>query len=152
YGIDVPPGATQIGATLDGTESSATDLDLYLFDCTAGECVLRDFGNGASSSERVGVNNPAGGKWKVVVDPFHTSGSAAFQYKDYFLHPAFGMVVSSGAPRLVPPGASVAEQISIKVSAAPLGPRQLEALVFVTSEPGPNTDRQKTADSLELYY
>jgi hypothetical protein len=69
YDLDVKPGTKNLLGTIHNVSQMGADLDLYLFDCTTGECVLKDFSQRDNSDERVGVQEPAPGKWKVVVDP-----------------------------------------------------------------------------------
>ena len=153
YEIDVPPGATRVGAMLTANEYSGADLDLYLFDCTGTQCVLRDFSTGNGSSEQVAVDSPAAGKWKTVIDPFTaaTMGST-YQYKDYFLHPVFGRVVPQSGDRQVAPNAVIEQAFTLNLTAIPIGDRYLEAIVFVTSSTGQNTEPRKRSDQHDLYY
>jgi hypothetical protein len=159
YDIDVAPGATRVGATLTANDNSSADLDLYLFDCTGAQCVLRDFSTGDGSFEQVAVDAPAAGKWKVVVDPFSAPNSGImYQYKDYFLHPAVGQLAAhdqltaGDSQRRVEPGAVITQPVSLNIKAMPVGERYLEAIVFVTSGLGPNSDTTKAPDQLEPYY
>ena len=151
YEIDVPAGATRVGATVASNENA--DLDLYLFDCTGGHCVLRDFSTGNVSSEQVAVDSPAAGKWKVVVDPFTAPTTPNnYHYKDYFLHPAFGRLEPQGGERQMAQGAVVEQRVTLNIKAIPVGGRYLEAMVLVTSDLTGNTDDQKRSDQPDLYY
>jgi hypothetical protein len=153
FEIHVVPGATRVGASVDGGRGSTADVDLYLFDCTAGECSLRDFSTGIGSSEQVSVNSPAAGKWKVLVDPFRTRDRfTSFQYKDYLLHHAFGRMVTQNNPTPAPHRATVTQRVNVKIGSVPVGPRSLEAMFLVISRPGPNTDSQKRSDTYDLYF
>ncbi|HJT65104.1 MAG TPA: S8 family serine peptidase [Pyrinomonadaceae bacterium] len=150
YEIEVAPGAARVGATL-GTDENA-DLDLYLFDCTGAQCVLRDFANGNGANEQVAVDSPAAGKWKVVIDPFAVPDrGAACQYKDYFLHPALGRLEAADGPKEIDSGALVTQPVTLNVKAIPILERYLEAILFVTSELPVDTSAQKN-DQSELYY
>jgi hypothetical protein len=150
YEIEVAPGAARVGATL-GTDENA-DLDLYLFDCTGAQCVLRDFANGNGANEQVAVDSPAAGKWKVVIDPFAVPDrGAACQYKDYFLHPALGRLEAADGPKEIDSGALVTQPVTLNVKAIPIRERYLEAILFVTSELPVDTSAQKN-DQSELYY
>lgn len=72
YDLDVKPGTKHLVSAIDNVSQSAADLDLYLFDCTTGQCVLRDFSQRDNSEERVEVQEPSAGKWKIIVDPVRT--------------------------------------------------------------------------------
>jgi hypothetical protein len=151
YDIDIPPDASRVGAALTTGANAVADLDLYLFDCTGAQCALRDFATGNDADAPVGVDSPAPGKWKVVIDPFRVPDQGVtYQYKDYFLHEAFGQIETNG-PRAVEPREVVTQPVTVNIKALPLGERYLEAMLFVTSEPATNTPAQKSEQS-ELYY
>jgi len=152
YEMDVAPGAPRVGASLTADANTRADLDLYLFDCSGVQCVLRDFAVGDNSDAEVAVDSPTPGKWKIVIDPFLVPDQGVtYHYKDYFLHPAFGRVDSQEAKREVGPGAFVTQPFTLDVKAVPIGERYLEAMLFVTTELPIDTSAQK-ADQPELYY
>lgn len=72
YDLDIKPGTKNLVSAIDKISHAGADVDLYLFDCTTGECVLRDFSQGDNSYERVEVQQPSPGKWKFVIDPVRT--------------------------------------------------------------------------------
>lgn len=153
YEIDVAPGAATVGATLTANENDRADLDLYLFDCTSAQCMLRDFSTGNGSNGQVAVDSPAAGKWKVVIDAFlGPAQGVTYQYKDYFLHRAFGQIETLDGPREIEPGAVVTQAVTVNVSAIPAGERRFEAMVFVSNEPAPGIATQRSADLSDLYY
>jgi hypothetical protein len=153
FEIDVAPGATRVGACIDAAEGASGDVDLYLFDCTAGECTLRDFSTRTGSSEQVAIDSPAAGKWKVIVNPFKAPGSRnSVHYKDYLLHPAFGHIQVTNDRKPIPHQTVVTQPIVLKIGSVPVGPRSLEAMLLVISRPGPNIDTQKRPDTDDVYF
>ncbi|HEU4797034.1 MAG TPA: PPC domain-containing protein, partial [Pyrinomonadaceae bacterium] len=153
FELDVVPGSTRVGASVDAQDGGSSDVDLYLFDCSTGECILRDFSAGSGSSERVAIDSPAPGKWKVIVDRFNAGDRRnSFQYKDYVTHPAFGRIEVQNDAQPIAHGAVVTQPINLKIGAVPVGPRSLEAMLLVVSRTGPNTDTQKKTDTYDLYY
>lgn len=153
FDIDVVPGTSRVGASVENTRGVAADVDLYLFDCTAQECTLRDFATGTEGSEDVAVDSPAAGKWKVVIDLFSASDRRnPVQYKDYLLHSAYGRVDVRNDLKPVLSGATVTRPLSVKIGAVPVGPRSLEAMLLVIARPGPNTGAQQKSDTLAPYY
>ncbi len=95
FDIDVPPGSTNLLVRVSRPADAGADLDVYVFDCTGK--------NGCSRSPRtdsdplgdevVTVNNPAAGKWRVVVDaPTVPSQTTTYDYLDVVLNPSFGGV------------------------------------------------------------
>ncbi|MGH7712360.1 MAG: hypothetical protein ACREOG_13810, partial [Gemmatimonadaceae bacterium] len=100
YEIDVPAGSPTLLARVRGPASSSADLDLYLFDCSGEECVASRADGDALGDEAVLVQNPAAGKWKVVVDAFRADSSGTwFEYEDVVLNPAFGSVAVTDQPK-----------------------------------------------------
>lgn len=153
FEIDVAPGATRVGATVEQRDVVSGDVDLYLFDCTAGECKLRDFSAGAGSSEKVAVDSPAAGKWKVIIDPFRNCDRRhGFYYKDHLLHPVFGRIEVQNQRKPIPHNAVITLPMNLKIDAVPVGPRHLEAILQVISRPGPNSDTQDRAGGFDVYY
>jgi len=152
YVIDVPKGAARVGASLALKNNSDTDLDLYLFDCTGSQCVLRDFATGNGSVEQVVVNAPAAGLWKVVIDPFRVApGRNTYIYKDYFLDPSLGQVEVTNGPRKTASGNSTTQFVNLNVNGNS-GERQLEAMIEVTNEPAADKSTQATSDQADAYY
>ncbi|HEU4766280.1 MAG TPA: hypothetical protein VFS77_02870, partial [Pyrinomonadaceae bacterium] len=72
YDLDVKTGTKNLVSVIDKVSHAGADIDLYLFDCTKGECVLKDFSQRDNSDERVEVQKPSPGKWKFVIDPVRT--------------------------------------------------------------------------------
>lgn len=79
YTLDVPPGTGKLHARLDAAsgEPSSTDLDLYAFDCTSGECVPAQSDARVGNDEVMEIPEPAAGRWRIVVDGFRVSGDGA---------------------------------------------------------------------------
>jgi hypothetical protein len=153
FEIDVVPGATRVGASVESQKGTSADVDLYLFDCTAGECTLRDFSAGSSPSEEVAIDSPAPGKWKVILNPFNAGDrSNIFQYKDYLTHPAFGLLEIQTDPKPVQHGKVVTQSVNLKIGAIPVGPRSLEVILLVITRSGLNTDTEKRSDTHDVYY
>jgi hypothetical protein len=74
----------------------AADLDVYVIDCTGKECRNPQTDSDPVGDEVVTVQNPAAGKWKVVVDGASVpSGSTTFSYLDVVFNPSYGAVNTS---------------------------------------------------------
>src|SRR5205823_2225579 len=70
---------------------TGADLDLYVFDCHTGSCVLRGSSTSGSANEFVSIANPAAGQWIVLVDPFAVpAGSTTYDELHVVSNPAFG--------------------------------------------------------------
>lgn len=77
FDIQVPPysSALIVNAHLSNGRNNATDVmktvDLYLYDCTMGECFLHDFAIPAATEQQIVVRNPYPGHWVAMVgEPF----------------------------------------------------------------------------------
>jgi hypothetical protein len=99
YEIDVPAGSTSLLVRATDVADASADLDLYLIDCTGKECRNPQTDSDPLGDEVVTAQNPAAGKWKVVVDGASVpSGSTTFAYLDVVFSPAFGAVSTSDVP------------------------------------------------------
>jgi len=96
YEIDVPAGSTSLMVRADGVADPAADLDLYVIDCTGKECRNPQTDSDPVGDEIVSVQNPAAGKWKVVIDGASVpSGATTFAYLDVVFNPSYGAVISA---------------------------------------------------------
>jgi hypothetical protein len=134
YDINVPAGSTSITAKIGNASDAAADLDLYLYDCHTGSCVLKSSSTSGSAEEFVSSANPAAGAWKVLVDPFAVpSGSTAYDYLDTVANPAFGSVSITDPAALHANGATWSATASVTPNAAPDTGRFLQGFVQVKS-------------------
>ena len=94
--IAVPTGSTRLTVTIGSASDQAADLDLFLFDCHTGSCVLRAQSTSSSANESVSATNPAAGTWIALIDPFSVpAGTTTFSYIDQIANPAFGSVTAT---------------------------------------------------------
>jgi len=125
------PG-TRLNVELSGLQ---TDLDLYVYNCTSGSCVLAGQSADGDSEESVTIANPAAGTWVVLVDGFAVpSGSTTYNYVDVFANPAFGSVSVTDANALRPAGSSWTVPGSVTANAAPAAGRVLLGNVQVRTD------------------
>ncbi len=102
YQVAVGAGATKLTATIGNTADQGADLDLSVFNCTTGSCVLAGSSADADSEESVTIANPAAGTWLVVVDGYAVpAGTTAYDYFDVYTSAALGTlsVTDSNADR-----------------------------------------------------
>jgi hypothetical protein len=68
--IVVPRDAATLALRLrtDGVERGGTNAELYLYDCTAGECFSYDFGFPAARAHTLVVRKPNAGRWMAAVN------------------------------------------------------------------------------------
>jgi hypothetical protein len=135
YLINVTAGSTSLRATIGGTSDPAADLDLFVFNCTAGPCVLAGQSADGDSEESVTIANPAAGTWVVLIDGFAVpAGTTTYNYVDVFLNSAFGSVSVTDANALRPAGSSWTVPGSVTANAAPASGRVLLGNVLVRTD------------------
>ncbi|HVK21758.1 MAG TPA: S8 family serine peptidase [Actinokineospora sp.] len=133
--VAVTAGTTALRATIGNPSDLAADLDLFVFNCTTGTCVLAGQSADGDSEESVTIANPAVGNWLVLVDGFAVpAGSTAYDYVDVFTNPAFGSVSITDANALRPAGASWIVPGTVTANAAPAAGRQLLGQVRVLTD------------------
>jgi hypothetical protein len=100
YEIDVPEGATSLLVRASDVADKAADLDVYVIDCSGKQCRAPQTDSDPIGDEIVTVQNPAAGKWKVVIDGASVpSGSTTFAYLDVVFNPVYGAVVTGDLPK-----------------------------------------------------
>ncbi|MFD1147493.1 S8 family serine peptidase [Saccharothrix hoggarensis] len=98
YDLTVAPGSTSLRATIGKTSDVSADLDLFVYNCTSGTCVLAGQAADGDSEESVTINNPAAGAWRVQVDGYEVpSGTTEYDYIDVFAAPGFGSIAVTDA-------------------------------------------------------
>ncbi len=131
----VTAGSSSLRATIGGTSDAGADLDLFVFNCTTGSCVLAGQAADGDSEESVTIANPAAGAWRVVVDGFAVpAGTTTFNYIDVFVNAAFGSVQVTDANALRPAGASWNVPGTVTANIAPAAGRVLYGNVRVLTD------------------
>jgi hypothetical protein len=134
YAVNVAPGSTSISARIGNASDTNADLDLFLFDCHTGSCVLKAQSTSATANESVSVANPAAGTWVALVDPYSVpSGTTAYDYFDVFANPSFGSVSISDPAALHANGSTWSAMATATANAAPASGRYLQGFVQVVS-------------------
>jgi subtilisin family serine protease len=134
YPLTVPAGSTRLTAQIGNASDTRADLDLYVFDCHTGSCVLGGSSTGSSANEFVSIANPAAGAWVVVVDPFAVpAGSTTYDELDVVSNPMFGSISVTDPPALHPNGSTWSAPASVTPAAAPAAGRFLQGFVQVQS-------------------
>lgn len=152
YEINILPGSSALGAKIGSPSHPTADLDLYLFDCTGKECVLRDFSQRDGSDEQVEVERPTAGKWKVIIDPFSLPpGKTSCDYLDFFAQPALGSIMPGEKPSLRTLGVTWVVRANVLVKTLPDSPRFLAGRVALTTEVGPNTQLSRATGEQSSY-
>jgi Subtilase family/Bacterial pre-peptidase C-terminal domain len=135
YPVNVAAGSSSLRATIGGTSDPAADLDLFVFNCTTGTCLLAGQSADGDSEESVTIANPAAGNWLVLVDGFAVpAGTTTYNYVDVFVNTAFGSVSVTDANALRPAGSSWTVPGAVTANAAPATGRVLLGNVQVRTD------------------
>jgi hypothetical protein len=135
YDVTVTPGTTSLRATIGSPSDPGADLDLFVYNCTGGSCVLAGQSADGDSEESVTISNPAAGLWRVMVDGYAVpSGTTTYSYVDVFTNTAFGTVVVTDANALRPAGASWSVSGAVTAGAVPAAGRVLLGPVQVRTD------------------
>ncbi|MET0132025.1 MAG: S8 family serine peptidase [Kibdelosporangium sp.] len=135
--INVLPGATSLRVGIKNTSDAAADLDLLVYNCTTGSCVLWAASADADSDEAVSIPNPAAGVWVSLVDGYSVpAGTTTFDYNDVFTTPALGTVdiVDTDAVRAT--GATWTASATVTAAAVPPAGRKLGGDINVRTSDG----------------
>ena len=120
FDVVVAAGSTSLRATIGSPSDTAADLDLFVYNCTSGTCVLAGQSADGDSEESVTIANPAVGLWRVLVDGYSVpTGTTTYNYVDVFASPAFGSVSVTDANALRPVGATWTVPGSVTANDAP---------------------------------
>lgn len=132
YPITVPSGTTSLNVTIGGASDPGADLDLFVFNCTSGTCVLAGSGTGSTANESVTIASPTPGLWIALVDPFAVpAGTTTYSYSDSFANPAFGSVTTPADPASRASGATWSFAAAGKANVAAGTGRFLRASISV---------------------
>ncbi|MBP8251034.1 MAG: S8 family serine peptidase [Herpetosiphon sp.] len=135
YPINVAAGSTSLRVTIGGTSDPAADLDLFLYNCTSGTCVLAGQSADGDSEESVTVAGPAAGTWVALVDGYAVpAGSTTYNYIDVFTNAAFGSVAVTDTNAIRSTGTSWTVSGTATVSTAPAAGRYLLGSVQVRTD------------------
>jgi hypothetical protein len=135
FQVNVAPGSTSLRATIGGTSDLAADLDLFVYNCTTGTCVLAGQSADGDSEESVTIANPAAGVWVALVDGFAVpAGTTTFNYIDVFVNPQFGSVAVTDANAVRPSATVWTVPGTVTANAAPAAGRVLLGNVRVLTD------------------
>jgi hypothetical protein len=75
FAIDVPAGAATLALQLRGAEINGSLFEMYLYDCTSGECFSYSLAFPSAKAQTLVVRRPAAGRWVAAVNaaPFPTA-------------------------------------------------------------------------------
>jgi hypothetical protein len=135
YPVTVTPGSTSFTATIGNPSDAGADLDLIVYNCTTGRCVVAGVSAGATSEESVTINNPAAGRWVVLIDGYSVpAGTTSYDYLDTFVNPAFGSIAMTDANATRAPGSTWTVPATVTANAAPATGRVLRGLLSVQTD------------------
>jgi hypothetical protein len=139
YDITVAASSSIGYARTSNPSDAAADIDLYLFDCSAGpqNCLLKRSSLTATSNEYVSWSSPAAGLWRVAVVTYSIpSGSAVFDYIDAVTNASFGSVLCADSSALRAVGATWSRGVTARANLTPDPGRFFQGFVYLVSSPG----------------
>jgi subtilisin family serine protease len=136
FNLTVPAGTTSLRATIGSPSDPGADLDLFVYNCTSGTCVLAGQNADGDSEESVTIANPAAGAWRVVVDGFAVpAGTTTYKYIDvFFTSSPFGTISITDANALRPAGSTWTVPGTVTAHVAPASGRVLYGNVQVRTD------------------
>jgi hypothetical protein len=136
FPVTVPAGAASLRATIGSPSDPGADLDLFVYNCTSGTCVLAGQNADGDSEESVTIASPAAGAWKVVVDGFAVpAGTTTYKYIDvFFMTSPLGEIAVTDANALRPAGSTWTVPGTVTANAAPGSGRVLYGNVQVRTD------------------
>jgi hypothetical protein len=135
FDVTVPAGSTSLRATIGSPSDLAADLDLFLYNCTSGTCVLAGQSADGDSEESVTVANPAPGLWRAEVDGYSVpAATTTYKYIDVIGNAAYGTITVTDANAARAAGASWNVPATVTALAAPDAGRVLFGNVQVRTD------------------
>ena len=135
--IDLPAGTTRLTVQIFQLPGPTADLDLFVYDCTAGPsaCVLKGQGISSTANETVTITTGLNaGQWKAVVDPFAIpSGTTSYRYFDEYAKAGLGSIATTDVAALRATGASWTADATATLAASPGTGRFLRGSVNVAA-------------------
>ncbi|MEO6089990.1 MAG: S8 family serine peptidase [Umezawaea sp.] len=142
YDIAVPAGASAVSATIGRTSDLSADLDLTLYNCTTGTCVVSKTSADGDSEESVITPFPAAGLWRVVVDGYSVpAGTTEYDYIDYYAAASLGNVTVSDPHADRAAGTTWTVNGTVTASAQPGPGRTLRGELLVQTAEGVTVGR-----------
>jgi Subtilase family/Bacterial pre-peptidase C-terminal domain len=135
--IEVAPNTGSLQVSVSRASDRGADADLYLYDCTDEKrgCEFRKSSAGAGSDETITIDNPAAGKWVVVIDSYDLpNGKATLEYKEVMTNTRFGTAAVTATPATLAPAQQWKVGVTPDVKAVPTSPRRLCAVVTVVDQ------------------
>jgi hypothetical protein len=119
FEVEVLPGSMALLVRASSPSDPTADIDVYVFDCTGEECRGARADADPVGDESVIVEDPAAGKWKIVVDaPTVPAGSTTYEYLDVVFNPAYGTVNTTDLPQERSEGARWTAKVHSWIAAA----------------------------------
>jgi Subtilase family len=124
FEITVPAGAATLAVQLRSTAPSAHPFELYLYDCTTGECFSDNFTLPAGPRQKLVVRQPRAGRWVAAVNAAPIPQTALpFELEEVV---AMAPLPRTTTPRSQAPAASWTDTLQLPPAAtAPAGATQV---------------------------
>lgn len=137
YDVTIPAGAAAFTVTTGNPADARADIDLFVYNCTSGSCVLAGASTSSSSNERVALTNPAAGLWRILVDGFSVpSGSTEYDLVDVYVGSFLGSIEATDTDAQRASGSTWSPTAVLTAGAQPGAGRQLTGQLTVRTDTG----------------
>ena len=137
FDVTLPAGASNYTVRTSNPSDARADIDLVLFNCTSGTCVVAGSSGSGSSNELVSINNPAAGLWRIRIDGFSVpAGTTAYDLVDTYLSAALGSLAAIDDNAAHPSGSSWSPSAVLTVNGQPGAGRKITATLSVQTDAG----------------
>jgi hypothetical protein len=95
FDIHVPAGSKNLMAEIEVASQDKDNLDLYLYDCSTGHCILWDIAMFGGVKQTILARKPKPGLWKALICAERNAGKEiSFSYRDVITNPGLGQVTA----------------------------------------------------------
>ncbi|WP_018683964.1 S8 family serine peptidase [Actinokineospora enzanensis] len=137
YQVQVLPGTTALRVKIGNVSDAAADLDLAVYNCSSGSCVLAGQSADGDSEEEVTIPNPAAGVWIALVAGYSVpAGTTTYDYLDVLTNPVYGSIAITDTASTRATGASWTVPATVTATEAPGAGRVLIGNVEVRNDAG----------------
>ena len=134
FDVTLPAGVTSYTVTTGNASDTRSDIDLFVYRC-APTCTLVGQSTGATSVERVTLNNPAAALYRILIDGFSVpAGTTDYDLVDSWVSPSLGSLTSEDVNAPHAAGSSWSPSAMLTVLASPGAGRVITGRLSVVTD------------------
>jgi hypothetical protein len=129
FRLTIPTGARHLRVELDRVVDPGARIGVTIFQLYQGTPYNRKYLENANGVMVHGIDNPATGEWRVVVDPLNpAAGAQAFTLRTVVSQPSLGSVALEASAFAAPAGGEIRLRAKVTAASHPSAPERLVAL------------------------